>query len=153
VPPLLGSGDYVDLEDDGKSIAIEYCDTADAKGIYRKYGALVLGGEIVPRHVFASRRWFVKAPDLGGPEMMAEELAYLESDAHADVMREVCRIANVGYGRIDYSLLDGRPQVWEINHTPELTYADPNYELDPRAPVHRRFTELFSAALTRLENS
>jgi len=152
-PPLLGSGQYQDMKDDGKSIAIEFCDTSDEDGIYRKYGALLLGDEIVPRHVFCSRSWFVKQPELGGAERMAEELAYLESDAHAEALREVCRIANIGYGRIDYALLDGRPQIWEINHTPELVFADPNYAADPRAPVHRRFTERFTAALDRLEST
>jgi len=45
------------------------------------------------------------------------------------------------------------PQIWEINHTPELVFADPNYAADPRAPVHRRFTERFTAALDRLEST
>lgn len=153
VPPFLGSGEYAALQDDGKSIAIEFCDTADAEGVYRKYGALVLGGEIVPRHLFCSRSWFVKHPDLGGPQRLAEELAYLESNDHAGAMLEVARLAGIGYGRIDFSVKDGQPQVWEINHTPELAFADTNYAADPRAAVHRRFTELFSAALDRLENS
>jgi hypothetical protein len=152
-PPLLGSGDYLGLKDDGKSIAIEFCDTADAKGIYRKYGALVLGSEIVPRHLFFSRSWLVKGPDLGGAPFLDEELAYLESGAHAAALREVCRIAGIGYGRIDYALLDGRPQIWEINHTPELTYADPDYASDPRAPGPRRVTEHFLYSLERLEHS
>jgi hypothetical protein len=157
-PPLLGSGEYGKLSAgaaaaDQTQVAIEFCETADAQGIYRKYGAVVLGGEIVPRHLFRSRSWFVKQADLDGPAWMAEELAYLESDGHAAVMREVCRIANIGYGRIDYALLDGRPQIWEINHTPELSYADPNYQADPRAPVHRRFTERLASALDRLERT
>ncbi|HEX6691853.1 MAG TPA: hypothetical protein VF110_11990, partial [Burkholderiales bacterium] len=112
---------------------------------------LVLGGEIVPRHLFRGRGWFCKQAELGGDDWMAEELAYLESDGHAAVMREVCEIAGIGYGRIDYSLKDGRPQVWEINHTPELVFADAAWAADPRAPVHRRFTERFMEALERLE--
>ena len=157
-PALLGSGEYGDLSSaaaagDETQVAIEFCDTADGNGVYRKYGAVVLGGEVVPRHLFRSRSWFVKQADLDGAEWMAEELAYLESDGHAAVMREVCRIANIGYGRIDYSLLDGRPQIWEINHTPELAFADTSWAADPRAPVHRRFTELFTSALDRLERT
>ena len=153
-PALLGSGAYAaETPAPGKDrLAIEFCDTADADGVYRKYGALVIGNEIVPRHVFFSRRWFVKGPDLSGPGQLAEELAYLESDAHAETLREVCRTANIGYGRIDYALLDGRPQIWEINHSPELVYANPDFASDPRAPVHRRFAERFSAALDRLES-
>lgn len=156
-PPLLGSGEYAGLSAaapaDPTQVAIEFCDTADAQGVYRKYGAVVLGGEVVPRHLFRSRSWFVKQADLAGAEWMAEELAYLESDGHAAVMREVCRIANIGYGRIDYALLDGRPQIWEINHSPELVLADADWAADPRAPVHRRFTELFTSALDRLERT
>src|SRR4029453_4495026 len=38
----------------------EFCDTADAAGVYRKFSAFVVGGRILPRHLFFSRQWMVK---------------------------------------------------------------------------------------------
>jgi hypothetical protein len=107
---------------------------------------------VVPRHVFFSRRWFVKVADLVGAEQVREELAYLEANPHAEALRQACRIGHIEYGRVDYALLDGKVQVWEINHTPQLL-APPPAEIDLRKAVHQRFAELFSAALDRLETA
>jgi hypothetical protein len=133
-------------------VAIEFCDTADEREIYRKYAAFVIGGEVVPRHLFFSRSWFVKAADLTAPELVREELAYLEENPHAEALRLACRVARIGYGRVDYALLDGEPQIWEINQTPTVS-TPPPAEIDLRKAVHQRFAELLSAALDRLETT
>lgn len=133
-------------------VAIEFCDTADEHEVYRKYGAFVIGSEVVPRHLFFSRQWFVKTAELVESARVREELAYLEANPHAEAMRQACRIANIGYGRVDYSLLDGKPQIWEINHTPALAMPPPG-EIDLRKAVHQRFAELLGAALDRLESA
>jgi hypothetical protein len=117
-------------------IAVEFCDTADAGGVYRKYGAFVVGEHIVPRHVFFSRNWMVKTDDLLDPAYLDEEMAYVSSNPHAAALLEVCRIGQVKWGRIDYSLLEGRVQVWEINTNP--VFASPGPAMpSPRDPVHR----------------
>jgi hypothetical protein len=133
-------------------LVIEYCDTADANEVYRKYGAFVIGNEVIPRHLFFSRQWFVKEPGLVAPEQVREELSYLETNPHAEALREACRIAHIEYGRVDYALLDGKPQIWEINHTPTLA-TPPPAEIDLRKAVHQRFAELLAAALDRLETA
>jgi hypothetical protein len=131
-------------------LAIEYCDTADASGIYRKYGAFIVGERIVPRHVFFSRGWMVKLPDITGPDQLAEELEYLDNNPHAAQLLEVCRLAHIDYGRIDYAVLDGRVRIWEINTAPAIVHPAAAHEsLRPR--VHERFTELFSAALDAID--
>ena len=35
------------------------------------------------------------------------------------------QIAGIDYGRIDYSMLDGEPQVWEINTNPTVLKITP----------------------------
>lgn len=153
-PPLIhGSDDYlratagVSAADD--ILAIEFCDTRDEAGIFRKYGAFVVGGHIVPRHLFFSRNWLVKSADLAGPEQLAEELAYLESNPHAATLREICRLANIGYGRIDFAVRDGRVQIWEINTTPAIYV--PNPADDGRARAHQHFAAALAVALDAIE--
>ena len=133
-------------------MAIEFCDTADGNEVYRKYGAFVIGGEVIPRHVFFSKSWFIKTAGLVQPEMVREELAYLEQNPHAEALRLACRVAQIGYGRVDYALLDGKLQIWEINQTPTISNPPPA-EIDLRKAVHQRFAELFSLALDRLEGT
>jgi hypothetical protein len=116
-------------------IAVEFCDTADADGVYRKYGAYVVGERIVPRHLFFSRDWLVKSPDLLGAEQLAEERAYVETNPHADQLLQICRLARISWGRVDYALLNGKVQVWEINTNPMFSFPGP--EAPARDPVHR----------------
>jgi hypothetical protein len=129
--PLLAFGG----EPPAGHIAAEFCDTADKEGVYRKYGAYVVGERIVPRHLFFSRNWFVKSTDLLGPAQVEEERAYVSSNPHAAQLLEVCRLARISWGRIDYALLEGRVQVWEINTNPLFSFL--NVPPSPRDPVHR----------------
>lgn len=131
-------------------IAVEFCDTASPDGLYRKYGAFVVGERIVPRHLFFSRGWQVKQPEVAGPAQVEEELRYVESNPHAAFLRQVSLIAGISYGRIDYGMLDGRPQVWEINVTPAIVNA-PGTELPAREAVTRHFVRAFDEALDALD--
>lgn len=149
-PPLLP--DPIMYESEAKRlqkpglIAIEFSDTADAAGNYRKYGCFVVGKRIVPRHLFKSRDWLVKKADIVDADTVREELDYLEANPHAEVLRRVCRMANIAYGRIDYALLDGKPQIWEINTTPQII-TPPGEDVPERTPVHEKFTAAFVAAM------
>ena len=130
-------------------IAIEFCNTADKDGIYRKYGVFVAGEAIVPRHLFFSRNWFVKDADLVEPAMLAEEMAFVQTNPHEGTLREIFRLAGIAYGRIDYALVDGRLQVWEINTNPILTpRIDKTAE---RGPVHQHFVNMIAAAFLAID--
>jgi hypothetical protein len=137
-------------QDPAHTIGIEFCDTSDGSGIYRKYSCFVVGERVVPRHLFFSRRWFVKEAELDEPGMAEEEQAFLDSNPHAKALLEVCRIAGIGYGRLDYALLDGRVQIWEINHTP-LIAGTLTPEVTSRQTAHKRFLAAFSAALDAID--
>jgi len=101
-------------------LVVEFCDTADEHGIYRKYSVVVVGDEVLPRHLFLSRRWLIKKPDLDGEPFAREREAFLETNPHAASLRAICRQVGIDYGRIDYSMLGEDPQVWEINTNPTV---------------------------------
>ena len=54
-----------------------------------------------------------------------EEREYLRNNPHEGILREVFHLAGINYGRADYSMLDGRPQIWEINTNPTLMAISP----------------------------
>jgi hypothetical protein len=130
-PRLLNSVDAIP----GDQIAVEFCDTADAGGVYPKYGAFVVGERIVPRHLFFSKDWLVKSPDIAGPAELEEELDYVRSNPHSEQLLAACRLARISWGRVDYALLEGKIQVWEINTNPMFSFPGP--EAPEREPVHR----------------
>lgn len=119
-------------------LVTEFCDTADAQGVYRKYGAFAVGERVLARHLFFSDRWKVKHWKLAGEAFLTEELRYVETNPHQRELREIFSAARIDYGRIDYALLDGRIQVWEINTNP--TIVKPSAVRRAREAVHARFS-------------
>jgi hypothetical protein len=132
-------------------IAVEFRDTADTHGVHRKYGAFVVGDRVVPRHLFFSRNWMVKLADLAEPDLLAEERAYVETNPHAEAVRDCARRAHVSYGRVDYAVLDGAPQFWEINSNAGLVTA-PADDVRGRGPVHATFAAMFADALAAIDD-
>ena len=50
--------------------------------------------------------------------MLAEEEAYGGGDTYVPLLREVARIGGIGFGRIDFDIGSGRPEIWECNTNP-----------------------------------
>lgn len=116
-------------------IAVQFCDSADGTGTFRKYGALYFRGDVVPQHLFLSREWMVKRSTLElSPDMMAEEENYVFDNPHADQIRAIFALAETDFGRIDYTIVDGRVQTFEINTNPNF----PRMRLDPDGRLRRR---------------
>jgi hypothetical protein len=130
-------------------LAIGFCDTADAAGVYRKYAAFVIGDRIVPRHLFFDRTWTVGSPALVEPDLMAEEYAYVRDNPHEAALAAVFRLARIEYGRVNYGLRDGRVQVWEINTNPVVTQ---RAGLPARRPAPELFLRRFEEALRHLDD-
>ena len=132
-------------------IVTEFCDTADANGIYRKYSAFRVGEHIVPRHLLFSRDWAVKVVDLCGAAEVAEELEYVRTNPHRHELMAIFELARIEFGRIDYAVRNGRIQVWEINTNPILgTFDDGG--MPARAPVIEHVTPAFAEQLRALDH-
>jgi hypothetical protein len=126
-------------------LAVEFCDTADREGAYSKYGAYLIGNRIIPRSIAFDVNWVVK-PGKAPPPNAAQlrvEAQYIETNPHRELLKGVFEIGGVDYGRVDYSMLDGRPVVWEINSNPWYGLRD-----DVRPPERR---PLWEAAANQLE--
>jgi hypothetical protein len=61
----------------------------------------------------------------------------VEDNPHEAWLRRVCELGGVEYGRVDYGMLDGRLQLWEINTNPtigaDLAHEAPTTEILPAA--------------------
>jgi hypothetical protein len=106
-------------------LIVEFCNTADGSGVFRKYSAFRIAGKIIPRHVLFSRSWNLKQPDLKDTSFQAEQEAYLASNPHEGEIARIFDLGGFDYGRIDYSLLDGKLQVWEVNSNPTVRHLTP----------------------------
>jgi hypothetical protein len=102
-------------------LVVEFCATADEDGFYRKYAAFIVGNRVVARSLHYGREWMLKfhGNEYSRP-MVQEELDYVLSNPHDVQLAEIFRVGRVEYGRIDYSIKDGRIQTWEINLNPTI---------------------------------
>lgn len=124
----------------------EFNAAPDRRGLYRKYGAFIVGDRIIPRHLLFGRHWHLKFKDFVDEQTVAEELDYLKTNPHERELREIFQIARIDYGRIDYGLVDGHIQVYEINTNPlSLDRSDAAGAM--RLPVQDLFARNFMAAL------
>jgi hypothetical protein len=102
-------------------MVVEYCNTADAHGDLYKYSAYCVGGTIVPAFLMVSADWVTKANVRRvNDDTAREEFAFVQRNPHAEWVRAMFTLACIDYGRIDYGVLDGRPQMWEINMNPTI---------------------------------
>ena len=120
-------------------LIVEFCDTSDSNGIFRKYAAFRVGDAIIPCHLMTSRHWSVKHDSAETTlQMLQEELDYHERNPFQPWLRTVLSLAGIEYGRLDFGTLNGRPQAWEINTNPTLGRNPRN----PRRPVAPELKEL-----------
>lgn len=130
-------------------LVVELCETADQDGIYRKYSAFLVGDRVLPRHVLFSRNWVQKDLDLLDASQREEIRAYCRQNPHEAQIRAIFREAGIDYGRIDYSLLGGELQVWEINTNPLVMRPPEEYPVETH-PFHADFAARFGEALAAI---
>jgi hypothetical protein len=130
-------------------LMVEYLDTPDSQGVYRKYGATFIGGQVVPHDVLFNTSWMVRpSDDIVREEQVQEERQFLISNPHQGWLRRIFRMANIEYGRMDYSFLNGRPQAWEINTNPLIVsnrHRPSSMRLENRKLCARLHREAFEA--------
>lgn len=132
-------------------IVIEFLNVANAEGLYRRYGALRIGPMISCNHVYLSENWIGKSDTAIMNEVTREESEnYYLSNPQVDMLMPIFDLAGIQYGRIDYALVDGRPQIWEINDNPQ--YGPGQSSPFHRLKRHQRWAEGFAALDEGLED-
>lgn len=135
-------------------LLVEFCNTASDTGYYRKYAAFVVGQRIIPRSLNYGREWMLKHSQTEFTlPVVQEELEFVLQNPHEQLLRPIFQLAQVEYGRIDYSIKDGRVQTWEINLNPTIGRGlrPPSRKLPPdvdeiRGQARRCFFDRFEAA-------
>jgi hypothetical protein len=140
-------------------IVVEFCDASGADGLFRKYAAFRVGDRILPCHVMTSSSWRVKsAANSLDRRAICAELDYIEANPHEAWLERVFDMAGIQFGRIDYGVSDGVPQIWEINTNPTLGPDSSKHDLPPdlrelRSRAREAFHTRLRAAFGALDDS
>jgi hypothetical protein len=138
-------------------LVVEFCDTRDAEGRYRKYTAYVVGSEVIARTMARGPAWMLKAEGVDfSEEMLLEERAYVLANPYEDQLRRIFALAGVQYGRIDFAIKGGTVETWEINTNPTVGPSRqkvmPDKFAPMRQPIRDHFSRRFHAALMKLNS-
>ena len=124
-----------------RPMVVEFGSKAGFDGLFRKYAAYRVGERTYAQHCFAKRDWFIKDPGRGLPQAVRQEhLADIRDNPHGPDLLSIFDKAAITYGRIDYTIVDGRIQVFEINTNPTVLSYPPtpfdSYDPMPYANMH-----------------
>lgn len=128
-------------------IVTEFCGAPDDTGAFVKYGCFRVGDRIMPQNRLVGREWCVKKFEYFDETVIARDLAYIKSTEHNETVRTVFDIAAVEYGRVDYSIVNGRLEFYELNTNPHNSYR----EMDEIPESRDYFTPLFIDAMLALD--
>ena len=97
-------------------LVVEFCSTRCPDGLFRKYSAFIVGDRVQGRCLEHGAHWMLKFESARFTRpLVMEEHDYVFGNPHQRELAEIFAIAGVRYGRIDYSVKDGRVETWEIN--------------------------------------
>jgi hypothetical protein len=133
---LLGSrealaGALDDLLDRGFPLKdlmiVEYCAEPVRDDLFRKLSVYRIGEALVAAPCVHERHWSAKYGQLGvaDQDLYDDDFRLVRDNPFADHARRVFDLARIDYGRIDFGLVNGRPEVYEINTNP---YVAPTFE-------------------------
>ncbi|ESY13851.1 hypothetical protein NKI46_02625 [Mesorhizobium sp. M0615] len=127
-PPLLHDRPALDAaiarldgSDLVRPMVVEMIGTPGMDGYFRKYAAFRVGDTIYGQHCAMSKSWFVKnSPEQLLQAHIEEIRTYVDTNPDANAVMQVFEKARMQYGRIDYTFVDGRLVVFEINSNPTV---------------------------------
>ena len=100
----------------------EYVDARNADGLHEKLCYFRIGETLFPAALDVSANWVCKGV-VGDPHAIdaaERELEFLVGSQHEAMLRAAFEAAEIDYGRADYAIVDGRPQIFEINTNPQI---------------------------------
>lgn len=106
-----------------RRIAVEYRAEVSSDGYFRKFGAVRIGGQVFLQHILRNSDWYVKHGMVARDEAADRDFITLFDNfgEHAAHLDKVFALAGIDFGRVDYAIVNGRFEVYEINTNPTIS--------------------------------
>ena len=104
-------------------LIIEYAAEPVRPGLYRKLSVFRIGDRLLGYTCVHDDNWLVKYGKIGitPPDLYDEEYDCIANNPFAEAVKPAFHLAGIEYGRIDFGLFGGRPQIYEINSNPHIS--------------------------------
>jgi len=136
-------------------IVIEFCAEPVSDGVYRKYSSYFAAGKTVLNWSAFEKRWMVKDTIMGivADQVYLDEYSIVEQNAFAEEVKTVFTIAGIEYGRVDFGVVSGRPQFYEINFNSNFQTISPSSVIGARKKTVELVLDRHIANLAALSSS
>ncbi|MGH0029063.1 MAG: hypothetical protein ACQGVC_04690 [Myxococcota bacterium] len=134
-------------------ILVEYAAEPVAPDRFRKLALWRVGDRYAQAVSVHDRQWIVKYgfEGAGGEAQYREDLRFIREGPFADALGKAFEIAGIEYGRADFGLVGGRPQVYEINTNPSIGGAEIRHRSELRKQSQREAWNAYLDALVALD--
>jgi hypothetical protein len=135
-------------------LIVEYAAEPIADGLFRKLSSYRIGDRVMATTAVHEDKWLVKYGKKGiaGAALYEEELQIIKENRYADVMERAFELVGIEYGRSDYGVVRGRPQIYEINTNPEVKFGG-NHPFEQRVQSSRIANANYLAALKAIDTT
>ncbi len=135
-------------------LIVEYAAEPVRPGLFRRLSCFRLGAQQFPAGCVHEDDWWVKFGKTGiaPAELYDDELRIMREDPWHDALARVFALAGVEYGRADFGLLEGAPQIYEINTNPVVSFGA-EHPFPARLESYRLLREHYLEGLARLDAS
>ncbi|MEX1107668.1 MAG: hypothetical protein WEC00_02035 [Dongiaceae bacterium] len=105
-------------------LIVEYCAEPLVGNLYRKLSSFQIGPRTLASTAVHEDSWLVKYGKKGiaGPALYEDELRIIRENPYKETLATTFRLADTEYGRADFGIVGGRPQIYEINTNPEIKF-------------------------------
>lgn len=123
------------------------------EGIFRKLAVHRVGGTTVAAPCVHESNWNAKFGEQGAatPALYRDEQRIVTENPFGEPLRRAFEVAGIEYGRADFGLVAGRPQVYEINTNPAVRHPRSDRLLPERRPAFRAFLQRYLEALAAVD--
>lgn len=138
---------------DSNVMVVEYAAEATREGLFQKHAVYRIGDRYFRDLTVNQKHWMAKYGELGAAdeELYQKELDSMRHVPFPDTIRRVFEIANIEYGRVDFGMVGGKPQFYEINTNPFVGFNLTKHPFPQRLESHGIFKDNYRAAVRELE--
>jgi hypothetical protein len=121
-------------------LIVEFMGEPIRPGLYRKLSCWRFGDAIIAHTCVHDDQWIAKDGKLGiaTPDLYEDELRIVRDNPYGPAVVGAFDAGAIEYGRMDFGLISGQPQVYEINTNPDVKLHD-----DHPSPLRQESYRLF----------
>jgi hypothetical protein len=135
-------------------LIIEYAAEPVTPGVFRKLSVFRVGDRFLGYTCVHEDNWIVKYGKAGvaSDDMYEEEYGLVRDNPFAAAVKPAFDLAGIDYGRVDFGLVEGKPQIYEINNNPFVDLSPKHEAATRRKESGALFRANYLQAMTDIDS-